>query len=267
MSASEKNPISVSLSALINEAISNAFSTKGKCWPCTVKRVLTEAGGQTVEVSYDVQPNPGEIIPTTIMSVATFEYIRFPVQVGDRGFTLCADVSLREVTGRGTGTPRQVRAPNFNALVFFPVATLDYFDINEPRRIVLYGPDGGVLRTAEGQSCVEVDPTSATIETPDNINLKSKNINLDADVINLRGSQVINIIAPQVVVTAPTIKLNGAIGQDATQIPGSTNATFIGVVEAQDLKTGSVASVNNHEHDVQGVTPGGATITSDKPKG
>ncbi|MGT3269672.1 phage baseplate protein, partial [Yersinia enterocolitica] len=105
-------------------------------------------------------------------------YIRYPIQVGDKGVTIAADVSLRGVSGLGTGMASLSYSMSLTPLFFVPVANASWSE-EEPRKIVLYGPDGGILKTEDGSSSVTVAPKE--------IRQKSNAIYLNAEDIYLTG--------------------------------------------------------------------------------
>jgi len=245
MSNGQKFPFNVALSQAMQRESENQQALTGRLWPCHVVAVQ----GQIVTVKFDLLPEMGVVIPDATIPIATFEYIRYPVQIGDKGVTLCAEVSIAAHVGLGKGLATRARMPSMAALYFLPLAQMGFSQV-DPNKITLYGPDGAVLRTAGGESSITVDPTSIVQEAPTRIDLKAADIYLQG-----------------------VIHLNGQIVQDPDQISGPTTASLIGPVDVQnnvdaaDFSTPSVASQNAHQHDVENVMPGGSTRTSNAPKG
>ncbi|HAX1805507.1 TPA: phage baseplate protein, partial [Escherichia coli] len=106
--------------------------------------------------------------------------------------------------------------------------------------IVLYGPDGAILKTEDGSSSVKV--------APEEIRQKSKAVYLEADDIFLNGK----------------IHLNGPIVQDKAQMKDTT-ASLIGPLKVEKDAVINGVSASGHSHDVTGVQSGNSTITSKKP--
>lgn len=243
MSSGQKYPFNVALSEMIGRKTADDNAIGGRLLPAHV----TAVSGQIVTVKFDVLPEQGVVYPSVTVPVATFPYIRYPIQVGDKGVTLCAEVSLANQCGLGKGLPSRAAPPSMAALYFIPLAHVDFSEV-DPNKITLYGPDGAILRTEGFESSVTVDKTSITQKAP-------QRIELEAAEIYLKGN----------------IFLQGPIQQLAGG--SATTANLIGPVEvenettAKDFSTPSVASVNDHDHDVQGVQSGGATKTSTKPNG
>ena len=154
-------------------------------------------------------------------------------------WTIAADVSLRGVSGLGTGMATLSYSMSLTPLFFVPLANKDWSE-EDPRKIVLYGPDGAILKTEDGSSSVTV--------APDAIRQKSKAVYLDAQDIFLTG----------------TIHLNGPIVQDKAQMKDTT-ASLIGPINVEKDAVINGVSVSGHGHDVVGVQSGGSTITSKKP--
>nr|WP_320744709.1 phage baseplate protein [Enterobacter sp. 276E10] len=208
----------------------------GRSLPCHVVAV----DGQIVTVQFDLLPD-GVQYPEVTIPVATFEYIRYPIQTGDRGVTVAADVSLRGVSGLGTGIASRALSFSLVPLFFVPLSNAGWTK-EDANKIVLYGPDGGILKTADGASSITVEPGKIT-EIADAIYLTAKNIYLGGGTIHLNGPIV-----------------QGADGQ------GGTSAEFIGPVTVTNDVTAGGVSLMNHPHDVKNVQGGSSTVESEKPK-
>lgn len=96
---------------------------KGRELPCHV----VDVSGQIVTVQFDMLPE-GINFPQITIPVATFPYIRYPIQPGDRGVTIAADVSLRGVSGLGTGMATLSYSMSLTPLFFVPLANKDWSD-------------------------------------------------------------------------------------------------------------------------------------------
>ena len=93
------------------------------------------------------------------MPVMWAEYIRIPVQAGMLGWLLSSDVYLGGVSGLGGGTADLTRRPNLSNLVFSPIGNKNWGASEDPSKLILYGPDGAVLRTADKTVGLTVAPT------------------------------------------------------------------------------------------------------------
>lgn len=234
MSNAQKHSMTRLLSTLIDEHTRSRMDMKGRELPCHV----VDVSGQIVTVQFDMLPE-GINFPQITIPVATFPYIRYPIQPGDRGVTIAADVSLRGVSGLGTGMATLSYSMSLTPLFFVPLANKDWSD-EDPQKIVLYGPDGAILKTEGGSSSVTV--------APEEIRLKSKAVYLEAEDIFMNGK----------------IYLNGPIVQDKAQMKDTT-ASLIGPLKVEKDAVINGVSASGHSHDVTGVQSGGSTITSKQP--
>ncbi|EHU00419.1 hypothetical protein CKS_2393 [Pantoea stewartii subsp. stewartii DC283] len=126
-------------------------------------------------------------------------------------------------------------------LFFVPLSNAGWSE-EDANKIVLYGPDGAILKTEDGASSITIEPGKIT-EKADAIYLNAKNIYLGGGVIHL----------------------NGTIVQDAGEM-SDTSAKFIGPMDVtNDVVAGGI-SLMNHPHDVKNVQSGGSTVQSEKPK-
>ena len=235
MSNGQKFPFLNALNNAIHTANEDRAAIEGRSLPCHVVGV----DGQIVTVQFDMLPD-GTQYPQVTIPIATFEYIRYPVQIGDKGVTVAADVSLRGISGLGTGIASRALTLSLVPLFFVPLSNNGWAK-EDPDKIVLYGPDGAILKTADGTSSITVEPGKITE--------KSDAIHMEAKDIYLKG----------------IIHLNGTIVQDASEM-GETTATFIGPMDVMNDVVAGGVSLMNHPHDVKNVQSGGSTIQSEKPK-
>lgn len=234
MSDSQKFPFLKAFNNVIQTGAQDRAEMSGRSLPCHVVAV----DGQIVTVQFDMLPD-GTKYPQVTIPIATFEYVRYPIQKGDKGVTVAADVSLRGVSGLGTGIASRALTFSLVPLFFVPLSNSGWTK-EDPNKIVLYGPDGAILKTADGASSITVEPGKIT-----------------------QKANAVYLTAPDIYLTG-TIHLNGPIVQDPEQM-SSTTATLIGPVNVtNDVVAGGV-SLMGHPHDVEGVQPGGATIPSQPP--
>ncbi|WP_237929983.1 phage baseplate protein [Buttiauxella sp. S19-1] len=234
MSDSQKFPFGKALSNTIQTQADDRAAISGRSLPCHVVAV----SGQIVTVQFDMLPD-GKQYPQITIPVATFEYLRYPIQKGDKGVTVAADVSLRGISGLGTGIASASFVASLTPLFFIPLSNAGW-TAEDPNKIVLYGPDGAIIKTADGASTITVEPGKIT-EKADAIHMEAKDI-------YLKG----------------IIHMNGPIVQDPGEMT-STTATFIGPMNVTDDVVAGGVSLIGHPHDVEGVEPGGATIPSKPP--
>lgn len=216
------------LSEYNSSFIDSNNSLEGQELPCHVVAV----NGSIVTVQFDMLPS-GTAWPEITIPVFGPEYIRYPIQVGDKGVTAAATVSLRGVSGLGVGVADMTPPPSLTALYFMPLGNVNW-DGADPEKIELYGPKGAVLRTKKGDASVDVETGAVTAQ---------------AEKVTLKGMMF----------------FDGPITQQSTG-EGGTEATMIGPVTIELDVTASGISLVNHTHDVLGVQSGGSTVTTSKPK-
>ncbi|WP_222718349.1 hypothetical protein, partial [Enterococcus faecalis] len=115
MSNAQKLPFLRTLSEMMTSSGNQQAELKGRELPCHVVDIC----GQIVTVQFDMLPE-GINFPQITIPVATFPYIRYPIQPGDRGVTIAADVSLRGVSGLGTGMATLSYSMSLTPLFFIP---------------------------------------------------------------------------------------------------------------------------------------------------
>lgn len=151
MSDSQKFPFLSSFSNMVTTRIEDHTALHGRALPCHVVKVM----GAIVTVQFDVLPGAIQLQEITV-PVAGFEYIRYPISVGDKGVTVPADVSLRGVSGLGTGMANMSLPASLTALFFVPLGNSEWI-AEDPNKITLYGPTGALIKTTDGKTSVLVD--------------------------------------------------------------------------------------------------------------
>lgn len=158
MSGYQKTPVSRTLPAFTRSAIKAALDKQGKALPATVAAVH----GNIVTVSFQVQ---GLTLPQVDMPLAGAEYLRMPTQVGDKGVCFPADVYIGQMSGLGTGLPNTSTRGNLSTLVFFPIGNKNWTASDNANAVVLYGPDGVILRDSNSDSTLTLTPSDIDIDS------------------------------------------------------------------------------------------------------
>ncbi|MGL5386629.1 MAG: phage baseplate protein [Serratia sp. (in: enterobacteria)] len=228
MSNSQKISPLKTLAEFSQGAARDNTSILGKVLPCHVVKVE----GAIITVKFDVLPGDFNI-PEVKIPLSGAEYIRYPIQVGDKGIALAASVSIRDVSGLGVGLPDMSTPPSLTALVFHPISNVDWIAF-DPDQVTIHGPKGVLLQTTGADSSINIEPGKISITAAD---------------IYLNG----------------IIHLNGLIVQDADQMTSGTTARLIGPVHVENDVTASNISTIGHTHEVKGIQTGSGTVTSEKP--
>lgn len=159
---SQKTPIAQSLQKLGRAKAQDAVAALGKGLPCTVVAVVSP-GIVTVNFAVALSPSP---LPQVTMPVAKPPYIQYPIQTGDIGVALSADLRTGGLTGLGAGVPNlQDTVGNLSAMTFIWLGSTKEEFIN-PAAVTLIEPTGNCN--------LQVSPTGVRI-AGDNGNLFVEN--------------------------------------------------------------------------------------------
>jgi hypothetical protein len=170
MSMAQKKPLARTLNRWAQETINDAFQRTGQALPCSVVTV----SGAVVTVKFEV--NSAFTLPNVTIPLAGAEYIRYPIQIGCKGVTVPADARLAGVSGIGGGVSDLSMPANLTALVFLPIGNAGWGAV-DPDAVVIYGPNGVVLRDSGNASSITVTPSGIVMQT---------------ETINLNGTLIIN---------------------------------------------------------------------------
>jgi len=230
---SQKVHLGLSLNNFAQGKALEAIQQLGKALPCSVVAV----SGSIVTVSFEVQSN--FTLPQVTCPMFGPEYIRYPTQIGDLGVVFPADAYLGGISGLGGGTAGLTLPSNLSALVFFPIASKNWSATDDANAVVIYGPNGVVLRDTGKTSKIVVAPSVITTTT--------------ATVTTTATSGETH--------TTPTFTINGNLVINGTISQGSsgsgTSASLIGPLVVTNNVTAGGIDLETHKH--TGVTTGGGT--------
>jgi hypothetical protein len=162
-----KTPLAKSLSSFAEKKINDAFQLTGKGLPCSVVSVA----GAIVTVKFEVQNIPFTLPQVTIPLFGP-EYVRYPIQKGDKGTVIPFDAYLGGMSGLGGGVADLTQRANLSSLVFLPIGNKLWTSV-DPNAVTIYGPNGVVLRDTGSDSIITLTPGSITIVAPNQIQLKT----------------------------------------------------------------------------------------------
>ena len=245
MSLGQKIPLAQSISAYVQQAIESNQMSDGLQLPCRVVAV----DGSIVTVTFEIDNNGEYTFPQVKMPVAQSTYVRLPVQIGDLGLCVSADVRIGGITGLGTkgALAPLVKPFNLSALIFIPVGATDWEAV-DPNAVNINAPNGAVIRDTGNNCVITLTPTGVTLVV---------------------GSTNISVSGTEVAITANTIALNGVIQLNGPVTQGTsthgTSASFIGPMSVTNDVTAEGKSLATHVHDVHNVQGGSATITTTSP--
>ena len=192
----EKLYVQARLLQMAETAALKAIQATGRSLPCTV----TAIDGALVTVQFDVIA-PYTLYPLTLPK-AESQWLRAPVQVGDKGLTVSADTNVATASGVGSGTPDvSVNYGNLGpTLVWVPIANVDFPTTPDPNKAWLNGPNGAVLSDTAQTVGVTCDHT------------------LQLVTVYAGGNTIVISADPAIVST-----VIGALGNLQTVVDGTTN--------------------------------------------
>lgn len=169
----QTTPISRTLPLYVRSVIQQEINRLGKALPGIVQSVK----GAIVTVNFQVS---GLTLPTVEMPMFGPEYIRYPVQPGDKGVCFPADVFIGQMSGLGNGSADITQRGNLSTLVFFPVGNSNWSGV-DPQSVTVYGPNGVVLRDTNSDAVLTLTPNGIKCTLGSNLlNLSSSEIELSA---------------------------------------------------------------------------------------
>ena len=159
---SYKTPLINSLNVFSDGKINAANAMLGKSLPCSVVSV----SGAMITVKFEVTTNYS--LPQVTVPLAGAEYIRYPIQVGDKGFVTTADASLSAMSGQGgaVGTVNMVLQGNLSALVFVAFGNTDWV-IVDPTSVTIYA-------NKNLQTTLAINPTSIKMNAPKGVHINAQ---------------------------------------------------------------------------------------------
>jgi len=157
MSTAQKISFQKSLNAIGQARAQDEIRALGRALPCSVVAV----NGAIVAVKFEIESD--FIIPNVTMPMVGSEYLRLPVQVGDKGVCFGCDASIGHISGLGAPKAPDLTQPgNLSALVFFPIGS-KLWRSESPDKVTIYAPNGVIIKDFNNASSVTVLPGSVVI--------------------------------------------------------------------------------------------------------
>jgi len=196
MSLGQKIPLAQSISDYVQQAIELNQMSNGLQLPCRVVAV----DGAIVTVNFEIDNNGEYTFPQVKMPIAQSIYVRLPVQVGDLGICVSADVRIGGITGLGTkgALAPLVKPFNLSALIFVPVGATDWEAV-DPNAVNINAPNGAVIRDTGNNCVITLTPTGV------NVTIGSTSFLVESSGVTVNGKFTVN----GNVETTGTLKNNG----------------------------------------------------------
>ncbi|MGN5575744.1 hypothetical protein [Enterobacter sp. Lyrl_3] len=160
MSIDKKMSFGGNMHSFAAQKIADALQVAGKVLPASV----VKRAGNMITVSFLLRDIPWTLPQVTIPLFGP-EYIRYPMQPGDKGIVIPAHTYLGGVSGLGGGIADLTPPANLSALSFLPISNTEWEAVDD-QVLTMYGPEGVTLRDAQAKTTFLLTPESITIVTP-----------------------------------------------------------------------------------------------------
>ncbi|HFI5644358.1 TPA: hypothetical protein ACGQVP_005441 [Raoultella planticola] len=178
MSIDNKLNYASSMNRFTERKIEDALQKSGKVLPASVVKQT----GNMITVSFELRDIP-YVLPQVTIPLFGPQYIRYPMQPGDKGIVIPADTYIGGVSGQGGGIADMTPPANLSALVFLPISNTEWQDV-DGQVVTVYGPEGITLRDSDSNTTFLLKPDSIAISTPD-----SFKVTVGETVFSLTGSK------------------------------------------------------------------------------
>ncbi|HBX5493212.1 TPA: hypothetical protein MH446_14385 [Klebsiella pneumoniae] len=178
MSIDNKLNFASSMNRFTERKIENALQKSGKVLPASVVKQT----GNMITVSFELRDIP-YVLPQVTIPLFGPQYIRYPMQPGDKGIVIPADTYIGGVSGQGGGIADMTPPANLSALVFLPISNTEWQGV-DGQVVTVYGPEGVTLRDSDSNTTFLLKPDSIAISTPD-----SFTVTVGGTVFSLTGSK------------------------------------------------------------------------------
>ncbi|MEZ2402791.1 hypothetical protein ACBR19_14370 [Raoultella planticola] len=161
MSIDNKLNFGSSMNRFAERKVDNALQKAGKILPVSV----VKQNGKMITVAFELRGIP-YVLPQVTIPLFGPQYIRYPMQPGDKGIVIPADTYIGGVSGQGGGIADMTPPANLSSLVFLPISNTEWQDV-DGQVVTVYGPEGVTLRDSGSNTTFLLKPDSIAISTPD----------------------------------------------------------------------------------------------------
>lgn len=159
MSVEQKLNFGLNMNRFTESKLSEAFQAAGKILPASI----VKREGKMVTVAFELRDTP-YVFPQVTIPLFGPQYIRYPMQPGDKGIVIPGDTYLGGVSGQGGGVADLTPPANLSALVFLPVSNTEWESV-DGQVVTIYGPEGVTIRDQASNSTFLLTPDSIAIQT------------------------------------------------------------------------------------------------------
>jgi hypothetical protein len=162
---SQKTPLARTLNQFAARTVLGAMEQLGRSLPASV----VSRKGAIVTVKF-LLTSPYTLPNVTVPLIGS-EYVRLPIQAGCLGWVMTADAYLGGVSGLGGGTAGISPRGNLSMLVFSPIGNKNWTAADDDEAVVIYGPDGVILRDSKAAGKLQIKPTTVQWDLPAGVSL------------------------------------------------------------------------------------------------
>ena len=153
MNSAQKLPLQRSLSAIAQNGAQQAVSLLGKSLPASIVSI----NGAIAKIKFEVLS--GYNLPEIEVPIAGSQYVREPLQAGDKGFLISCNSSVQAVSGMGENVADISDQANLSALIFVPIGNKNWKGVNG-KMLVLTGLSDVMIRDDSHQVQLEDENAS-----------------------------------------------------------------------------------------------------------
>lgn len=159
-------PIQKSLTNTSQKSVNDNNQILGQNLPCHVVSV----NGSIVTVAFDILSD--YTLPQVTMPVFGFEYIRYPIKIGDKGVAISSSARVAGNSGLSQGISDLSLSANLASLIFMPIGNINWSSVDH-NALVMYGINGAVIRDTESNSIITLTPESITIVSQNSVTIST----------------------------------------------------------------------------------------------
>ncbi|EPE9488079.1 hypothetical protein ACSPLA_005084 [Escherichia coli] len=161
MSIDQKLNFGSSMNRFAERKVEDALQKAGKVLPASV----VKQDGNMITVAFELRDIP-YVLPQVTIPLFGPQYIRYPMQPGDKGIVIPADTYLGGVSGQGGGIADLTPPANLSALVYLPISNTEWEAV-DGNVVTIYGPEGVTIRDQGSNTTFLLMPDSVTIAAVD----------------------------------------------------------------------------------------------------
>jgi hypothetical protein len=150
-------PFGRSINRFVRGAAQDAIQVLGRSLPASVVKIV----GAIVQVNFELTGT--QTIPQATVPTLGSQYVRVPIQPGEKGVTIAADTYLGGMSGLGGGVADGTIRGNLTPLVWSPIGNTGWDSVDPNQLTLTGGPNGILAKAAAGSSSLTITSTAITL--------------------------------------------------------------------------------------------------------